>query len=56
MIKSKKGVAMKIIAMFLMFFGTVFASNTPEGFDKELYLEGEKIFEKKFIYLISSEL
>lgn len=38
---------MKIIAMFLMFFGTVFASNTPEGFNKELYLEGEKVFEKK---------
>ena len=38
---------MKIIAIFLMFFGTVFASNTPEEFDKELYLEGEKVFEKK---------
>lgn len=38
---------MKTIITILMFLGTVFASDLPEEFNRELYNKGEKIFENK---------
>lgn len=38
---------MKTIITIFMFLSTVFASQLPKEFDKELYKAGEKVFENK---------
>jgi hypothetical protein len=46
-IKFKKGVTMKTMFFILLLIGSIFASELPEEFDRELYNVGEKIFDNK---------